>query len=39
MLNVYFKIICAFQVSITLLFSLIYGGIVSVNFANLGYTF
>lgn len=36
-LNNYFKCICIFQVSITLLFSLIYGAIVSTNFTKLGY--
>lgn len=37
-LNTYFRFICIFQVSITLLFSLIYGAIVSTNYSNLGYT-
>ncbi len=36
-LNTYFKFICIFQISITLLLSLIYGGIVSGNYSNLGY--
>lgn len=36
-MNKYFKIVCICQVSVTLILSLIYGGIVSVNYSNLGY--
>lgn len=36
-LNSYFKFICIFQICSTLLYSLIYGAIVSINFSNLGY--
>lgn len=36
-LNSYFKFICLFQIIITLTCSLIYGGIVSTNFSNMGY--
>ena len=33
----YFKYICIFQVAISLVFALIYGGIVSTRYSSLGY--
>lgn len=36
-LNKYFKFICLFQIIVTLVCSLIYGLIVSINFSSLGY--
>lgn len=36
-LNSYFKYICIFQIGVTLLCSLTYGGIVSTHYAQMGY--